>query len=172
MTTNQLPDHAPSTRDGGAARLEVTRVLRGDAADLCALLEDPRWLGDLVDGPTDRPDLRRVETDLAFALSDDPRKLTFRKAAFVDLGLARDGRGGCKGEVAWRASTLAPLFPVFAGTIAVRDGTLVLRGVYAPPGGGVGLLVDRTFLQYFARRTAVWFLDRLNAELAARAGLP
>jgi hypothetical protein len=154
------------TTDSPGARLDVRRVVRGDPTRLCAALADPSWLGQIVDGPADRADLRRVETDLAFTLSDDPRVLTFRKAAFVDLGVRPGPDGTCRGEVAWRASSMAPLFPVFAGTIAIRDGSLQLRGVYAPPGGGVGLLVDRGFLQYFARRTAVWFLDRLNEELA------
>jgi hypothetical protein len=42
---------------------------------------------------------------------------------------------------------------------------LRLVGKYAPPGGGVGLLVDRAILHHFARRTAGWLLDRLVAEL-------
>lgn len=153
-------------RKDAAARLEVTRTLRVDPALLWAALEDPRWLGDIVASPEERPDLVRVETDLAFALSDDPRTLTFRKAAFVDLAVTTDAGGTKRGEIAWRASTLAPLFPVFAGTITVRDATIHLRGVYAPPGGGVGLLVDRGFLHHFARRTGAWFLDRLNQHLA------
>lgn len=152
-------------RDGGAARLEVTRTLRTDPERLWAELAEPSWLGDVVPGPTDRPALIRVETDLAFALSSDPRTLTFRKAAYVDITVVTDGGGAPHAEIAWRASTLAPLFPVFAGTITVRDGTVHLRGVYAPPGGGVGLLVDRGFLHHFARRTGAWFLDRLTARL-------
>jgi hypothetical protein len=163
---------APNPKEGATARLEVTRVLRGDPALLCPVLVDPSWLGQLIDGPTDRPDLKRVQTDLALAMTDDPRTLTFRKAALVDLGTTRDAAGRCRGEVAWRASTLAPLFPVFAGSVTIRDDTLHLRGVYAPPGGDVGLLVDRTFLHYFARRTGAWFLDRLNAEIAAASARP
>ena len=153
-------------KDGSAARLEVTRTLRTDPERLWTALADPSWLGEVMPGPADRPELIRVETDLAFALSTDPRTLTFRKAAFVDLALVTDRAGVRHAEIAWRASTLAPLFPVFAGTITVRDGTLYLRGVYAPPGGGVGLLVDRGFLHHFARRTGAWFLDRLTAHLA------
>jgi len=154
-------------KDTAPARLEVTRTLRVDPALLWAALEDPRWLGDIVDGPEERQDLTRVETDLAFTMSDDPRTLTFRKAAFVDIGVTTDAGGVKRAEIAWRASTLAPLFPVFAGSITLRDGTIHLRGVYAPPGGGVGLLVDRAFLHHFARRTGAWLLDRLNQHLAS-----
>lgn len=156
-------------KDTVAARLEVTRMLRADPASLWAALSDPTWLGDILEPPAERPDMIRVETDLAFTLSDDPRTLTFRKAAFVDLRVTTDAAGTHRGEIAWRASTMAPLFPVFAGSITLRDGTIHLRGAYAPPGGGVGLLVDRSFLHHFARRTGAWFLDRLNEHLASLA---
>ena len=154
-----------TTEAGSVARLAVSRILRADPAGLCDAFDEPSWLGRVMDEPNLAPGLRRVETDLAFALSDDPQKLTFRKAAFVDLGLVDDGHGRCIGRVEWRAASLAPLFPVFSGTVAAHDGGLHLEGVYAPPGGGVGLLVDRTFLHHFARRTAIWFLDRLIEEL-------
>ena len=158
--------------EGPIARLVVTRILRADPGGLCLALEDPRWLGPLVPGPATAPHLRRVETDLAFALSDDPERLTFRKAALVDVGVTTRPDGTCVGNVEWRASTFAPLFPVFSGTVTAHDGGLHLEGVYAPPGGGVGLLVDRTFLHHFARRTAIWFLDRLIEELRAGDDVP
>jgi hypothetical protein len=158
---------AQDPTDGPIARLVVTRILRADPGGLCHALEDPRWLGPLVAGPSTAPHLRRVETDLAFALSDDPERLTFRKAALVDVGVITRPDGTCVGHVEWRASSFAPLFPVFSGTVTAHDGGLHLEGVYAPPGGGVGLLVDRTFLHHFARRTAIWFLDRLIEELRA-----
>jgi hypothetical protein len=164
--TTERPIPPADEPDGPVARLSVTRILRADPAGLCRALEDPSWLGRVIDGPADQPHLRRVETDLAFALSDDPEKLTFRKAALVDLGVVVAPDGSCTGTVEWRAATLAPLFPVFAGTLRAHDGGLHLEGAYAPPGGGVGLLVDRSFLHHFARRTAIWFLDRMIAELS------
>lgn len=152
------------------ARISLTRILRADPAALCALLDDPSWLGRDVGAAPGRPDLRRVETDLAFGLGDGRGTVTFRKGALVDIGRSDGGSGAtCIGEVDWRAATLAPLFPVFSGTLEVRDGGLVLDGVYAPPGGGVGLLVDRAILHHVAERTGIWFLDRVIDELAARS---
>lgn len=171
--TRQTPIRPqPNADDEAVARLSVSRLLHVEPKDLCALLAEPAWLGRVVDGPPDRPWVRRVETDLAFALSDDPRTVTFSKAAVVDLAVDSGPGGRCLGHVEWRATTLAPLFPVFSGTVSAHDGGLHLEGVYAPPGGGVGLLVDRTFLHHFARRTALWFLDRciaaMDAETAER----
>ena len=153
--------------DTTVARLRAERA-SGLASDrLCAALDDPSWLGAIGDPPPNHPELRRIETDLAFDLTEERRTVTFRKAAFVDIGPVRRNGANCIAQIAWRASSLAPLFPVFAGTIEASDGLLVLDGVYAPPGGGVGLLVDRGFLHVFARRTANWFLDRLVSELGS-----
>jgi hypothetical protein len=157
---------ARAQASGAVARLQVARLLRADPAGLCQALADPSWLGRNVDDPERPTARRRVETDLTFALSDDPRILTFRKAALVDLEAVVHPDGTCSGVVEWRAATFAPLFPAFAGTVRVDEGGLLLEGGYAPPGGGVGLLVDRAILHHFAERTAVWFLDRLMDELA------
>ncbi len=91
--------------------------------------------------------------------------LTFRKAALVDIGLVSlDGQGfAC--DIGWQAASFAPLFPVFAGRLVVQPTRLHLQGVYAPPSGDVGLLIDRMFLHYFTQRTADWFLDGLVASV-------
>lgn len=162
-----MTDERPTTN---VARLSLTRILRADPDGLGGLLDDPSWLGHVLGATPGRPGLRRVETDLAFGLGDGSGTLAFRKGAFVDLG-RRDGAetDGGVGEVAWRAVSMAPLFPVFAGSLAVHDGGLQLDGVYAPPGGGIGLLVDRAILHRVAERTGIWFLDRVIEELRARA---
>lgn len=162
-----MTDTTHSATETAVAHLRAERALPEGLDRLCALLADPSWLGSAAGSPPDHPELRRVETDLAFELTEERRTMTFRKAAFVDFGPVRQSSSGCAAEISWRASSYAPLFPVFAGTIQANDGLLVLDGVYAPPGGGVGLLVDRKFLRVFARRTANWFLDQLAAELAA-----
>jgi hypothetical protein len=151
----------------GVAELTVERPLAIDLAALCRLLTHPIWLGVPSGSPPDRPDLQRVETDLAFPLHGQASRLTFRKAAYVDLGVEKMAVG-CSGEIAWRAVSLAPLFPVFSGRLEVTPTGVRLSGFYAPPGGGVGLLVDRVFLHFVARRTAEWFLDRLTVAAADR----
>jgi hypothetical protein len=160
--TDERDDRPP-----GVARVETSLTHRAGREAICRALADPSWLGRAVESPPDRPGHRRVETDLAFVLPSDARTLTFRKAAYVDIGPVRQDPDGCVAEIGWRASSLAPLFPVFAGMLEVRDSVLRLEGVYAPPGGGVGLLVDRTLLQFVAKRTAVWFLERLAVDAAA-----
>jgi hypothetical protein len=57
---------------------------------------------------------------------------------------------------------------VFVGSLHADGSELRLEGEYAPPGGGIGLLIDQTFLQYFARRTANWFLDRVAEEVSVQ----
>ena len=92
----------------------------------------------------------------------------FRKAAYVGVGQLTGGTSGCEVEIDWRSASLAPLFPVFAGQLNVRASGLALSGVYAPPLGGVGLVIDAAFLHFVARRTARWFLDQMAAELSSR----
>lgn len=151
-------------REQSGARLEASRSLHSDPAALCRALMEPTWLGRVVGVPPGRPDLLRVEADLAFVLHADRRVLTFRKAALVDIGLVSLDGQGCAGDIGWQAASFAPLFPVFAGRLVVQPTRLHLQGVYAPPSGGVGLLIDRMLLHYFAQRTADWFLDRLVAN--------
>jgi len=147
------------------ARLDVSRAFHADPLKLCRALSDPAWLGQVVDSPPDRPDLVRVQTDLAFAVNADKRELVFRKAALVDIGIGAPGKAGCTGEIAWRAASFSPLFPVFAGRLIVGPSRLQIQGVYAPPGGQLGLLIDRAMVHRFADRTARWFLDKLVTEL-------
>ena len=167
--TGRASARAAPEAPAAVTRLRVTRLLRADPSRLCGALADPTWLGRIIEAPGPRSASHRVETDLTFALSGDPKTLTFRKAALVDLELRTEPDGTCSGVIEWRAATFAPLFPVFAGTVRVHDGGVHLEGGYAPPGGGVGLLVDRAILHHFAERTAVWFLERLDEELAAVA---
>lgn len=149
-----------------AARLRARRQVSLDSVAICRALSEPAWLGNEIGAPPGRSELRRYETDLAFTLRAG-RTLTFRKAALVDIGPPSPIDDGCAAEIAWRASALAPLFPIFVGRLLVRPSSLELDGVYDPPGGHVGLLIDRAFLHYFAARTADWFLDRLVARATA-----
>lgn len=168
-----VEDRAVTNSAAAVSTLDASRVLHADARVICATLASPDWLGRMVDAPANRPYLRRIETDLAFTLQSDGRLLTFRKAALVDIGPVSATDGGCGVEIGWQAASFAPLFPVFAGRIIADGSRLDLHGVYAPPGGGIGLLIDHAFLHYFARRTANWFLDRLAhavVDSARRSG--
>lgn len=98
--------------------------------------------------------------------------MALRKAAFVDLGAVESRGGGCAVEIAWRSSNLAPLFPVFAGHLTVGSGRLLVEGCYAPPGGEIGLILDRALLGVVARRTAVWLLGVVGDALAAHVSAP
>ena len=114
--------------------------------------------------------MRRYEADLRLRTSDAPSLVTFRKAAYVDIGPLRALNGGWQAEIGWQASSLAPLFPVFAGTIVIRSGELTLSGSYAPPGGVIGRAADRALLHIAAEGTARWFLARID-EVAALGGV-
>jgi hypothetical protein len=126
------------------------------------------WLGPQIEPAP--PDMHRHETDMRLRVSERPYIVTFRKAAYIDLGPVRSVNAGWEVEVGWRASTLAPLFPVFSGTIVARGPELTLSGWYAPPGGGVGRIADRALLHLGATGTAGWLLaelDRAAGESAA-----
>ena len=112
--------------------------------------------------------MRRYQADLRLRVSEHPSLVTFGKAAYVDIGpLHRLESGGWEVEVGWRASSLAPLFPVFSGTIVARGGELTLSGWYAPPGGALGRAADRALLHIAAEGTARWLLSRID-DVAAQ----
>ena len=148
-----------------AARLSVVHRGELDPAAACRALETPNWLGTPVDNQGSGR--QRFLTDLALPLTQGSRTLVFRKAAYVDVGSVIAGASGCEVEIDWSSASLAPLFPVFAGLLNVSSSGLALNGVYAPPLGGVGLLIDAALLRFVAHRTAHWFLKQLAAELTS-----
>lgn len=153
------------------ATLRVHRSGRTDVARICALLRDASWLGEPVGDAIVPPGTTRYLTDLVFPLPPDGRLLSFRKAAYVDVGPVEPSAGeSCEVAIAWRSASLAPLFPVFAGRVVVRASGVGLEGQYAPPGGLVGRTADRMLLNTAARGTARWFLDHLVAETRLPAG--
>ena len=141
------------------------RVRRPGTVDLdraILALSDLSWLGRPTDRPRDRPQLRHVATDLDLPILDGSSTGPVRKAAFIDLGPARQVGDLILVEIAWRSASFAPLFPVFAGQLSVSANDIVLDGRYAPPVGRLGLLLDQALLHLVARRTA----DALVARLA------
>lgn len=150
------------------ARLVVRRAARSDAARLAWAIRAARsWLGPEIEPSP--PGMHRHQADLRLRVSDHPSLVTFSKAAYVDIGPVRPLDGGWEAEVSWRASTLAPLFPVLSGTIVARGNELTLCGWYAPPGGAVGRAADRALLHIVAKGTARWLLGELDAAAARDA---
>ena len=132
-----------------------------------AALADPDWLGTPV--ASVRAGTRRYLTDLSLPVRDRSPQLTFKKAAFVDLGEPRATADGCELEIGWQSSSLAPLFPVFAGRLKLTSTEITLEGFYAPPGGEFGAVLDRAFLNIAARGTARWFLETATKVLSTAA---
>ncbi len=163
MSAGQVP-----LEDAGFVRLAAAVPLHADAAAVAALLRagPPGW-----SAVSDGGEPRRFLVDLRLRLGTDHAGLvTFRKAAYVDLGSVTEADGVFNAEISWQAAGAAPLFPVFAGELQVDAGEVSIQGLYAPPGGIVGRLADRTLLHVAATGTARWLLaelDRLALGAAA-----
>lgn len=161
-TSNSRPGHVDLL-----SHVVVHRPTSIEAARLAWAVRAARaWLGpEVAPAP---PGLHRHQADLRLRVSDRPSLVTFGKAAYVDLGPLQMLNDGWDVEVGWRASTFAPLFPVFSGTITLRRGELTLSGWYAPPGGSVGRLADHTLLHLAAEGTARWLLGELDGAARQR----
>jgi hypothetical protein len=166
----------PMTEDSsdGLVRLAASATLRAHPAAVARLLgeEAGAWLGEPIAAAPHG--LRRFAVDLRLRVGGEGAGLaTFRKAAFLDVGEPMRTPRGWRVELGWRASTAAPLFPVFSGTLLMEDGQLRLEGLYAPPGGVLGRVADRLLLHVAANGTARWLLDELERvalEWEASAG--
>jgi hypothetical protein len=152
-----VPPHVTPLRLVQPASIDLTLAVPALTAEPIA------WLGTPVAAP--RSGIRRYLTDLSLPIREQAPSITFRKAAFVDIGEVRRTPTSCEIEIGWQSSSLAPLFPVFAGHLTLTSGQLLLEGYYAPPGGEIGAALDRAFLGIAARGTARWFLERA-AEIA------
>ncbi|MGO9179636.1 MAG: hypothetical protein ACLQHS_10290 [Candidatus Limnocylindrales bacterium] len=120
-------DHVATLRVVVPARLDLARVT--------AVLGQPHipWLGERLAG-SEGP-MRRYISDLEFHVPD-LGPVAFRKSAVISLGsVTRDGLGWIV-PVEWQAATLAPLFPVFVGTLRLWADRAVLDGRYAPRADG------------------------------------
>jgi hypothetical protein len=155
-------DPAPSDETIGTSRLQVS-VAAPATADRAARVLGPgrsAWLGELVESG-EGEGAGRYLLDLELRVSEAAPRVAFRKAAYVDIGPMVEGPDGPTAELSWRAAGMATLFPVFAGSLAWRDGELQLDGYYAPPGGGVGQIADRLLLNVAARATGRRLLERI-----------
>ncbi len=156
--------------DARLSHVVVRRRASCDPARLAWAIRAARaWLGPEVESAPQG--MHRHHADLRLRVSDQQSLVTFRKAAFVDVGPARPlGDDGLEVEIGWRASTMAPLFPVFSGAIVVRGDELTLSGWYAPPGGALGRAADRALLHIAAEGTARWLLAQLDDAAASGPG--
>jgi len=127
------------------------------------------WLGEALEAGAEA-ELERHLVDLELHVGEQTPRITFHKAAYVDVGPVRVRRHQpIELPISWRAAGLAPLFPVFSGRLTWADGELSLDGYYAPPGGGVGLVADRLLLHVAARGTARLLLERIAAVMLGGA---
>ena len=147
----------------GFVRLVASVRLRSDPDRVAAVLaEGGPWADERVDHP-ESGEMRRFEVDLRLRVGGESAALTtFSKAAYVDLGRPRRTPTGWEVEIGWRASSAAPLFPVFSGWLAINPSELRVDGIYAPPGGVVGRVADRMLLHVAANATARWLLDEID----------
>ena len=156
----------------GTARLSVSvaaKVSRRRALAVLGVEERGAWLGELVEAE-DLGERERHLVDLELRVSEQTPRITFRKAAYVEVGPVRaPQQQPITVGISWRAAGLAPLFPVFSGTLRWVDGELSLDGYYAPPGGGIGIIADRLLLNVAARGTARLLLERIAAAMRGDA---
>jgi hypothetical protein len=159
----------PGTGDEHLSHIVVQRRALSDPGHLAWAIHAARaWLGPEVEAASEG--MRRYQADLRLRVSDNPSLVTFRKAALVDIGAVRPKRHGWEVEISWRASTMAPLFPVFSGTIVAEHQQLTISGWYSPPGGAIGRVADRVLLHIAAEGTSRWLLREID-EAAAQGAL-
>lgn len=153
--------HLSASVPANVSRPRALAVLGGEAR--------AGWLGELVHAAHGGEPERHL-VDLELRVGEQAPRVTFRKAAYVDIGPARAPHlQPIEVPISWRASGLAPLFPVFSGTLAWADGRLSLDGYYAPPGGGLGIVADRLLLNVAARGTARLLLEKIAAAMLSEA---
>ena len=129
------------------------------------------WLGEPLGIAPHSAGLDRWAMDLEADIGGERAHMTLRKAAYVDIGALTDGGGtGLEVAISWRAASVAPLFPVFAGTVRWLRGELTLEGWYLPVGGSLGAAADQLVFRTVARRTARWLLRRLAEAMSAQPG--
>jgi hypothetical protein len=169
--TAELADAQVDDRHG-TSRLEVAIAAPVTRQRAIAVLgaERQSWLGEKVSTPEAPAGTARYLLDLELRVSDLAPRVSFRKAAFVDIGQLAPDDGPPVVDISWRAAGMTPLFPVFAGTLSWSDGEVRLFGYYAPPGGSVGAVADRLLLNVAARATARRLLERIAAIMIDAQG--
>jgi hypothetical protein len=155
----------------GTSHLEVWVPVAATPERVIDVLGSGRnaWLGEMVRPATPPDEPARYLLDLELRVGEHTPRISFRKAALVDLGEPTVDGGSVRVEIAWRAAGMTPLFPVFAGDLRWSDDVLRVEGVYAPPGGAVGAMADRLLLNVAARGTARRLLERIAEAVGSPA---
>ena len=142
------------------SRLRVSVHAPFGAARAAAVLGPGReaWLGEQIEEAEPH-----YLVDLELRVMEHAPRVAFRKAARLEVGAVEQNaaEGTVRLPIAWRAASLAPLFPVFAGTITWLNDELLLNGYYEPPGGNVGVVMDRLLLNVAAQATGRRLLERI-----------
>jgi hypothetical protein len=158
----QLPWGALLTDEStaGPSRLRVSVHAPFGAARAAEVLGPGRgaWLGELIEEGEPHH-----LVDLELRVTEHAPRVAFRKAARLEVGAVEGDAadGTVRLPISWRAASLAPLFPVFAGTVTWLDNELLLNGYYEPPGGNVGVAMDRLLLNVAAQATGRRLLERI-----------
>jgi hypothetical protein len=169
----QLEPDTPAHEPVGTSRLQVSMAAAFEIKRVAAVLGSERasWLGEPIEdvGGPDGPTHHLI--DLELRVSDRAPRVTFRKAAHVELGPLKSQRDGVlSADISWRAAGMTPLFPVFAGSLRWQDGQLRLDGFYAPPGGSIGAVADHLLLNVAARGTGRRLLEHVVEVMTAGPG--
>lgn len=160
---------SPAEEPIGTSRLRVAVPAAASHERAAHVLGPGRdaWLGELVEAAAEPDGAARYLLDLELRVSDTAPRVAFRKAAFVDVGPLVESGGALSLDISWRAASLTPLFPVFAGRLTWAAGELLVDGHYAPPGGGIGAVADRLLLNVAAQGTGRRLLERIAEVMAA-----
>jgi len=143
-------------------QVKATRVNMDRVPDVLGT-DEAAWLGTRL--PAESSGVRSFLCDLEVT-SGAGERTVLRKSAIVGFGAPSRAGDEWVVPVEWRASTLAPLFPVFAGRLRIEPESIELTGSYAPPFGKLGIVLDAALLGRAARATARWFLARVSDALA------
>jgi hypothetical protein len=147
----------------GPSRLRVSVHAPFGAARATEVLGPGReaWLGELIE--EDEQGAPHYLVDLELRVTEHAPRVAFRKAARLEVGAAEEdpANHAVRLPISWRAASLAPLFPVFAGAVTWHDDELWLEGYYEPPGGNVGVVMDRLLLNVAAQATGRRLLEQI-----------
>jgi hypothetical protein len=99
-----------------------------------------------------------------------PSSGSLAKEVHLEIGIAEIHRTGLVYPISWSATGAEVLFPRLSADMTIsHDGqartTISLEGIYEPPLGSLGKIVDRVLLRKVADSTVKAWVDRLADAL-------